>query len=262
MRLAIPCLLLLAARASAGPPPFSHFDIYAFQPARDGRGGGWLVGVDSCDEGGMTDAAVWVGARPRPPESSPVGAPVQRGWAGFAAADPAAATIPAALRATISAIGRTRDAATLWAVGQAGAILVSVDAGQHWRVQASHTALDLFAVWVQARDEVYAIGSAGAVFVARDGKPWTAIPGLQPVRAAWGIADDRYLAGVERTYVSHDRGRTWAVAGGADGSLGLLGIGGASVGEVYGWGFGRAVVTRDRGKTWDSVVLTTGHPCS
>jgi hypothetical protein len=52
-------LVLAAATATAGPPPYSHVSFSSFALADDAL---WAIGSDSCDEAGMKAIAVRLGS--------------------------------------------------------------------------------------------------------------------------------------------------------------------------------------------------------
>jgi len=242
MRTSIIVLAATTATAAAGPPAISTFQPSTVIAARDGF---WVVGVDQCDEAGMSPRSVWFGAKPKLSNQAP---PVPDVRARVA-------TAPARDRDRIRAVAAYGD--RRFAVGDGGTILASRDAGKTWAVQRSPTTRDLRAVWMRSATEAIAVGDRGAIVTTRDGTTWRAAASRfsRGLTSVWGAGDDVYAAGT-LPLVSHDRGASWSrfvVIAGVD--VPVSHVIGLSATSVFAFGSFLSFHSSDRGKTWGRVFM-------
>ena len=91
------------------------------------------------------------------------------------------------------------DSLTSFAVGQAGTVLRTGDAGVTWtRMNFPDTGVDLVGVWGTSDSDVFAVGTSGNVF-RFNGQSWSrmASPTGNTLLDVWGLApDDVYAVGV------------------------------------------------------------------
>jgi photosystem II stability/assembly factor-like uncharacterized protein len=81
------------------------------------------------------------------------------------------------VRSTLTAVHFV-DEKTGWAVGQAGVVLRTDDAGENWTLQRHDTSVDqpLFSVWFRDRQRGYAVGLWSLMIATVDGgKTWTQV---------------------------------------------------------------------------------------
>lgn len=156
----------------------------------------------------------------------------------------------------------------LRAVWSDGSVWVAVgDAGQiFWQIQgewvpaASPTTRDLYAVYGESLDDLYAVGDAGTVIRFQDGT-WvldeTQVSGLENIvlRGVWGESGHVYAVGDLGT-ILHKTGDAWE----AEQSLvtyTLYAVWGESLLDVYAAGGGGSLLRRS-GEAWTSYPLTSG----
>lgn len=146
----------------------------------------------------------------------------------------------------------------LWAVGAAGQIRVSTDAGVTWSGQVSNTAADLNAVWFTSDNEGWAVGNAGVIRrTTNGGGTWSVVTspaGEHLYDVVFATPDTGWAVGANGVVLrTFDRGASWTrtVITGAD----LRGV--SFFGTRYGWAVGdngTIASTSDRGLNW--TVLT------
>jgi photosystem II stability/assembly factor-like uncharacterized protein len=150
----------------------------------------------------------------------------------------------------------------LYAVGNAGVILRSVDAGKTWTAQASGTSENLSSVWGSSAKDIYAVGKAGTILHTTDaGKTWSATSYGKRffLRQVWGFsAKEVYACGTEGVVIkSVDGGKTWvdAKSGIKDSLRFITGV----KRDLYVLG-DRGVIlhSADQGKTWDIYLSAAG----
>lgn len=185
------------------------------------------------------------------------------------------------------------DPATIYAVGGAGTVLVSRDAGGSWqRINAAGVQADLTAVWGTSGSDIYVVGGRGAG-IHYDGQAWRRLqlPSVDALLGVWGLDDHHVYVVGSNTALRFD-GTTWRSMPGAGGSelwaiwgthpdtlfaagqngvilrwdgavwrpmssptqYLLLGLWGLSAGEVYAAGI-RGTVLRFDGLAWQPVKI-------
>ena len=75
---------------------------------------------------------------------------------------------------TLNGVYALADGFTAWAVGDAGTIVATTNAGASWAAQVSNTAFNLNGVWFTSATEGWAVGNGGTVMHTPDaGVTWT-----------------------------------------------------------------------------------------
>lgn len=167
--------------------------------------------------------------------------------------------------ATLNGLFFLPDGRSGWAVGNAGTIVATTDAGDHWAFQTSRTSFDLNAVWFTGAGEGWAVGDNGAVRHTFDGGAnWSiviagATENLMDVTFA--TPDTGWIVGsagvVLRTF---DGGATWQKRYPTGFNLQSVSFSGTLDGWAVGDG-GVIIGTHDRGLTWFIVQpAVTGLP--
>jgi photosystem II stability/assembly factor-like uncharacterized protein len=146
----------------------------------------------------------------------------------------------------------------VWAVGAAGQIRASTDAGVTWTGQTSNTAADLNAVWFTSDTEGWAVGNAGVLrHTTNGGGAWSVVSSGASEHlydVVFATPDTGWVVGstgvVLRTF---DHGASWTrtVIAGAD----LRGV--SFFGTRYGWAVGdngTLASTTDRGLNWTVIT--------
>jgi photosystem II stability/assembly factor-like uncharacterized protein len=150
----------------------------------------------------------------------------------------------------------------LYAVGNAGTILHSADAGKTWDAQSSGTSENLLSIWGSSAKDIYAVGKAGIILHSIDaGKSWTSTSYGKKftLRNVWGFsAKEVYVCGTEGVVIkSLDNGKTWidAKSGIKDSLRFIAGV----KKDLYVLG-DRGVVlhSADQGATWDIYLSAAG----
>lgn len=156
---------------------------------------------------------------------------------------------------------------TGWAVGDAGTIVRTTDAGAHWsRVTATGTSFSLNGVWFTSLSEGWAVGQSGTVLRSTNGGvTWARLgnvgQGETLTDVHFATRDTGWVVGanglVLRTF---DRGASWN-AFRVPTTFALNGV--AFSGTRDGWAVGGGGViagTHDRGVTWFTVPSLTSQP--
>ncbi len=105
------------------------------------------------------------------------------------------------------------DGATVWLLGQSGAVAKSTDGGRTWEPQVTGAKSDLVAGHALSASVCWLIGKAGIVLLTTDGERWFARPlpeaaDLMAVRAVDGLIA-MVTASDSRTFRTTDGGATW-----------------------------------------------------
>ena len=163
------------------------------------------------------------------------------------------------------------DAKSGWAVGHDGAILLTVDGGEHWALQRFDDTSDqpLFSVYFSDARHGIAVGLWSLVRATTDGgSTWNAVKLPPPpgggktdrnlLRIFGGGAEAMYVAAERGTVlISKDAGVTWTYRDtGYKGSFWTGAV--APNGDVYVAGLrGSLYRSRDQGTTWQAVLSGT-----
>ena len=193
-----------------------------------------------------------------PPRASATAdeAPVARAWAS-----------PQPTGETLRAVWGTETA--LWAVGDAGTILRSIDHGASWAAVESGTTRNLKAIWGSAEGDLWIAGDGETVLRSTDaGRGWhrldATVAGAGSLEAIWGSEPhDVYLAGSAGQLLhSDDHGRSFMVLqplGETDEQL--TAVWGSAADDLYVTGDrGSVVTTSDRGQHWTTLRKQTLRP--
>jgi photosystem II stability/assembly factor-like uncharacterized protein len=152
-----------------------------------------------------------------------------------------------------------------WAVGAAGRIIMTSNAGTSWTTQVSNTGVALNGVWFTSATEGWAVGAGGTVVHTTDaGTTWSVVPAnaSEILNDVWfATPDTGWVVGkggvVLRTF---DRGASWQRQTPTAFDLNSVSFSGTQ----DGWAVGAAGVilgTHDRGLTWYIVQpAITGQP--
>ncbi len=141
------------------------------------------------------------------------------------------------------------------AVGDAGTIVRSADAGASWATRTSNTSFALQDVWWASASIVYAVGNSGTVMRSSDaGLSWarlTNIPTSQNLFGTWWIGTTHgWAVGSNGVIVrTRDGGATWAALNPTSSQLNSVSFADTSLG----WAVsetGVIVGTRDGGRSW------------
>lgn len=171
--------------------------------------------------------------------------PVQQGYGAVALS----------AQATLNAVWGSGD--VLLAVGNGGAIFRRQ--GKSWTPMLSPTDRDLLAVFGEALDDVYAVGTAGTL-IHWDGAVWsdveTGLEGLENVKfsGAWGEDGHLFVVGSGGTLL-HKAGPQWAKEE-AITNYDLLAVWGSSLVDVYVAARGGTMLRRIGG-AWSSQQLSS-----
>jgi photosystem II stability/assembly factor-like uncharacterized protein len=193
-------------------------------------------------------------ARPRPASADE--APVARVWAS-----------PQPTGETLRAVWGNE--AGVWAVGDAGAILRSIDHGASWASVDSGTTRNLKAIWGSTEGDLWIAGDGATVLRSTDaGKSWhrmtVPVAGAGSLEAIWGSdPHDVYVAGsAGRLLHSDDHGRSFTTSqplGETDEQL--TAVWGSAADDLYVTGDRGSVVTSsDRGQHWTALRKQTPRP--
>jgi photosystem II stability/assembly factor-like uncharacterized protein len=158
-------------------------------------------------------------------------------------------------------------ASDVYAVGDHGRILHSVDRGANWTPGMSGVDVALNSVWGSGPDDVYVVGENGVILHSGDrGASWTrqVADTTSYVFRVWGSSPDDVYAveGYTRGMLLHtsDRGATWGRQ--PIGAAQLFGVWGSGRDDVYLVGYqdgahGTILHSADRGATWSTQSVTT-----
>jgi photosystem II stability/assembly factor-like uncharacterized protein len=140
-----------------------------------------------------------------------------------------------------------------WAVGDAGKILYTDDAGATWRAQTSFTSFSLHGVWFTRDSEGWVAGVNGTVLNTRNGgRTWTSVTTgtAETLRDLWFVDAARgYAVGSNGIILrTTDRGETWTKSFPTSATLRSVSFADAN----HGWAVGDGVIvgTHDGGDTW------------
>ncbi|MBL8986341.1 MAG: hypothetical protein JNJ80_08725 [Gemmatimonadetes bacterium] len=175
---------------------------------------------------------------------------------------PAAATVTPALTdralTDVSLLGIwSADAATSFAVGGGGTVLVTRDGGATWQRMNSGVTADLTAVWGASATDVYAVGARGTA-IHYDGQNWEAIPlpTADALLEVWGLDRDHvYIVGASAAFRSV--GPSWESMPGAAGAE-LWAIWGTAPDRLYASGQ-NGVILRWDGTTFRPMSTPTDY---
>jgi photosystem II stability/assembly factor-like uncharacterized protein len=154
---------------------------------------------------------------------------------------------------------------TGWAVGAAGRIITTANAGNSWSTQTSNTGVALNGVWFTSASEGWAVGAGGTVVHTSDaGVTWAVVPAnaSEVLNDVWfATPDTGWVVGkgglVLRTF---DHGASWQRQTPTTFDLNSVSFSGT----MDGWAVGSAGVilgTHDRGLSWYIVQpAITGQP--
>ena len=158
------------------------------------------------------------------------------------------------------------DGLTGWAVGEAGRILRTVNAGATWISQTSGTAVNLHGVWFTGPAEGWAVGVVGTVLkTVNGGSTWTRLTNVSAGEALMDVTfatrDTGWAVGANGTILrTFDRGASWQKLKLPT----LFTLNSVSFsGTRDGWAVGDGGViagTHDRGVTWFIVPSLTVQP--
>jgi photosystem II stability/assembly factor-like uncharacterized protein len=141
-----------------------------------------------------------------------------------------------------------------WAVGSAGRILATGDAGASWAPQVSHNMFTLNAVWFTGPDSGWVVGGAGTILhTVNGGLTWTQIASNASenlLDVCFATRDTGWVVGaggvVLRTF---DRGASWQRQTPTLSDLQSVSFAGTRDGWAVGSG-GVIIGTHDRGLSW------------
>lgn len=152
-------------------------------------------------------------------------------------------------------LGLAQAGSRIVAVGEHGAVLLSDDAGRHWRQAAVvPVGVTLTAVQFVSDRLGWAVGHQGVVLHTTDGgEHWTRQ--LDGVQVAQLLLQEAQAHGAAKTLADAQR----AVEEGADKPLLALHFSNEREGLVAG-AFGVLLATRDGGKTWQSLTSRLDNP--
>ena len=143
-----------------------------------------------------------------------------------------------------------------WAVGDAGKVVRTVDAGETWAPQASFNFFNLYGVWFTSATEGWAVGNSGTILhTTNGGSQWTRLSnvgaGENLLDVYFADADTGWVVGAAGvTLRTFDGGGTWQRANAPTGfALNSVGFAGTRDGWAVGDG-GVIAGTHDRGVSW------------
>lgn len=138
-----------------------------------------------------------------------------------------------------------------WMVGQDGTVLRTHDGGAHWEQEAIDTDESLVSVWGSGSNDVYAVGTGGAVW-RYDGTEWVSqeTPTSETLLTVWGLGPGQvFAAGVNVILSLGSDG--WEIMP-APAPFELWGIWGTSVTNLHAVGQ-NGVILRWDGVSWRKV---------
>jgi len=146
-----------------------------------------------------------------------------------------------------------------WAVGEAGKILVTRNAGETWSAQVSRTGFTLYGVWFTSALEGWAVGVNGTVMHTLDGGTlWSRVDTFTSetlMDVQFASRDTGWVVGGNGLVMhTFDRGVTWTKTYPTPWALHSV----AFSGTTDGWAVGDGVIvgTHDRGLSWFVVQPT------
>jgi len=155
------------------------------------------------------------------------------------------------------------DGRSGWAVGEAGVVVRTTDAGVTWARQTSSTSFTLHGVWFTSATEGWAVGTSGTVLrTTNAGVTWTRLlnvgQGESLMDVHFATPDTGWVVGASGLILrTFDRGASWQ-AFRLPTAFVLHGV--AFAGTRDGWTVGAGGViagTHDRGVTWFTVPSIT-----
>lgn len=147
------------------------------------------------------------------------------------------------------------DGSSGWAVGDAGKIVRTANAGATWSLQTSNTSFPLHGVWFTSATEGWAVGGNGTVlYTLNGGASWTRLPNVGASEVLYDVQfasrDTGWVVGssgvVLRTF---DRGVTWQKLHPTAFALRSVSFAGSRDGWAVGDN-GVVIGTYDRGLSW------------
>ncbi|MBI1799511.1 MAG: Ig-like domain-containing protein [Candidatus Eisenbacteria bacterium] len=141
-----------------------------------------------------------------------------------------------------------------WAVGSAGRIVATTNAGASWSQQVSNSGFNLNAVWFTGPDSGWVVGAAGAVLrTVNGGMTWTQVTsnaGENLLDVWFATRDTGWVVGANGVVLrTFDRGATWQRKTPTSFDLQSVSFAGTRDGWAVGNG-GVILGTHDRGISW------------
>jgi hypothetical protein len=170
--------------------------------------------------------------------------------------DGRACSIPRPTGDTLNAVWGVNDG--VWAVGDGGALVRSVDGGETWPLVDSGTRHDLLSIWGSGERDLWAVGKAATILPSENaGASWRRLdPGSSgDCAAVWGSGADDVFIACDKGQVlrTHDSGQSFEIQrplGETDERF--TGVWGSTADDVCVVGDrGSVVATRDGGKVWE-----------
>lgn len=162
---------------------------------------------------------------------------------------------PSATNNDLNGVAARADGRVVLAVGTAGTIVRSADAGASWATRASSTVFNLNDAWWVSSSVAYAVGHGGTVLRSSDaGLTWTRltnIPTSQNLFGTWWIGSTHgWVVGSNGVILrTGDGGATWTSTNPTTSQLNSVSFADTSLG----WAVsetGVIVGTRDGGRSW------------